>query len=96
MIYLDSFRTLENGDDFINKKLLSQKAYLSTLKQRTAQEREDISKLLQQRNQLADRLESLKAGNDSVCLKIIFFVKLDFLHFKCMLIILIKILYNFF
>lgn len=50
---------VEDGDP----EFLTQKAYLIALQQRTAQEKEEIAKLLQQRDELAGRLASLKAGN---------------------------------
>ncbi|CAH8541936.1 unnamed protein product [Schistosoma margrebowiei] len=49
---------IEDGDP----EFLTQKAYLIALQQRTAQEKEEIAKLLQQRDELAGRLASLKAA----------------------------------
>uniref|UniRef100_A0A3Q0KLK8 GRIP domain-containing protein n=1 Tax=Schistosoma mansoni TaxID=6183 RepID=A0A3Q0KLK8_SCHMA len=46
----------------VDPEFLNQKAYLIALQQRTAQEKEEIAKLLQQRDELAGRLASLKAA----------------------------------
>ncbi|CAH8496500.1 unnamed protein product [Schistosoma turkestanicum] len=46
----------------VDPEFLTQKAYLLALQQRTAHEKEEIAKLLQQRDELAGRLASLKAA----------------------------------
>lgn len=43
-------------------ELVKQHAYLAALQQRTAQEREEVSRLLKQRDQLAERLASLRTA----------------------------------
>ncbi|CAH8846946.1 unnamed protein product [Trichobilharzia szidati] len=46
----------------IDSAFVTQKAYLTALQQRTAQEKEEVARLLQQRDELAGRLASLKAA----------------------------------
>ncbi|KAK4471746.1 hypothetical protein MN116_005145 [Schistosoma mekongi] len=52
----------EHTEQDADPEFLSQKAYLVSLQQRTAQEREEVTKLLLQRDELAGRLASLKAA----------------------------------
>ncbi|CAH8523345.1 unnamed protein product [Heterobilharzia americana] len=64
-----SIQNNEPSED-VDVEFVTQKAYLTALQQRTAQEREEVARLLQQRDELAGRLASLKAAASRASLDI--------------------------
>ncbi|TNN19262.1 hypothetical protein EWB00_009175 [Schistosoma japonicum] len=59
---LNTSKQINEHTEDVDPEFLSQKAYLVSLQQRTAQEKEEVAKLLLQRDELAGRLASLKAA----------------------------------